>query len=200
MNKLIYPSEERRNRLKTGGILYSVLGIIVAGSGTFFSEPMIIFIGLCPLIIGIGVFGFRRLSIIEPSTRSLETINGLYFLTSSKKASFNEVSYVDVGKRVSTGHRFSKFDNQTYELSLNISYDIRIILKNGDQLLVESTGNHKDALLWAQEIAKVISCEVEENSVTQKDNESIKSKLLFIIGLILKLAVVAVIFVVMFRA
>lgn len=199
MSNYVYPVKVRRDRLKLGGVLYAILGLVVSSLGASFGEPMIAVIGGIPLLVGIFVFGYLRTLTIDELSGQLEFRRGWFFISRSTRYDCSEVVRLSVRERINHESQFSKFENQTYETALKTYYDIYLLLKNGKEHLVDSTMSKQDAILWAEDLAKVLRCEVTEDK-TGSDHTGIgASRLMFILGLILKLVFVAVVFFVIFN-
>lgn len=157
---LSYPSPERKQRQLLGGIAYIALGAVLGIAGWGFGEGFISLFGALAALLGITVLGVRRETHIDPEQQLLQHRSGWYFLQRCRELSFDAIVEVRITRRAYASQRFSKFDDQNYEHTVNVSYTVSLHGEDLPEMVVEQTSNQTDAQQWAGDIANCLNTSV----------------------------------------
>ncbi len=157
---LVFPTAERRQRLRIGGVLFIILGIILIGVAWLTGEGIFKYFGGIMILAGIFASGYRNQVLIHPEIGVIKTLKGVFFFLRRGAYQRSEFQKVVVRKSVSQSSGFSNASNQTYESRIKVNY--AVVLVGMKEVKVDSTEDHKAADQWAEQIGDVLNLTVEQ--------------------------------------
>ncbi len=192
--EITFPIKERRDRLVLGGILYSLLGAALLVGGLYFGQGIFSFAGLILAAVGVGVTGFKRETDID--RKNIRLRRGWFVFQVTTELTSQQVSAILIQKHVTSGSRFSKFDDRQYESTIHVSYKVLLATNSGCRYLIDSTANHADARQWAGTIAAMLNTQVSETDQADATVGNWSDRLSYgiriIIGLFLAMGVLTI--------
>jgi len=166
---LVFPTRERAQRLRTGGILYFILGGILLGVGWLLGDSFFQFPGFLLLVVGFLVSGYKKQVVVDPGLGVVDTTNGFYIFI--RRASYQGAEFLKVLIRKSTrlSSKFTRIPNQTYRRTVKTSYEV--ILAGVREVKVDATKELHDAEEWARQIADALNLPVEKQEGSPERKE-----------------------------
>jgi len=196
---IIYPTKERRNRLVIGGILYIVLGGILAGIGLAVSEPsLFVFAGLV-FSLGFIVSGVRHSVCIDANKQTITQIKGWYFILLKKQKGFADVDGIHIEKQSRLASEFSNLDNEMHRQTIKTLYRLSIHFASGKRFAVDATAEKQDAEAWASQIAETLDKKVQYHEQELSVKDSALDKMLQVMKVIAGLIVAGLLLVLFFN-
>ncbi len=188
-NILVYPTQGRIQRQKTGGILFIALGLILITFGLTFGETFLYFFGIPLSLIGLFINGYRKTTKIDLGTLTVQSIRGLYFFIRKNEYQCNSFDKIVIRKSKFLSSRFSNISSSRYKSTVKISY--KLYLSGDNEIEIDSSNEIELTKKWGKQISNKLNLDIYLEDEKEDKEKDVRNKV------IAKLASITIFFIVL---
>ncbi len=165
---LYFPSDERRQYRRIGGVLMTTMGLIALLAGYYVEDNLVLLVSFSMLLPGIFISGFRRETIIDCFNKELESVVGFHFMAKTRRFFNGDFHEVLIRKTVSTmDQRNDIGSSDTRRLSTSYA----VLLKGQEEVVLDATADQTLARKWAEQVAAVFQLPLVEENLTEHSTD-----------------------------